>query len=136
MQPDLKSNIDVVKLVRIQPFFVAFVKVTASSNIFGYSLAVIAVAVVVLMCSRYINYKKFCRCVADVMNILLNDNSAIKYRRLRFSEIVLVIRMIFAGFVIVNGFLSSLKSHLTRPIMQIETIEELNRSPLSTNDVS
>lgn len=113
--------------------FEAFMKIATSNHFFGYFLVIVFV-IFVLMGSRYINYKKclILQCVADVVNLLLNENSAIKYRRLSFSEACLVVPMTFAGFVMANGFLSSLKSHLTRPVMQspIETIEDFYRSPL------
>lgn len=112
----------------------AYMKIVTSSDFFGYFLILIAVAVLVLMGSRYINGKKclMFQCIVDVTNLLINDNAAIKYQRLSLSELFLIIPMTFAGFIIVNGFVSSLKSHLTRPVIrpQIETIEELYRSPI------
>lgn len=95
--------------------FTVFIKASASSNFLGYTLLMILVAV-----------------VADVVSLLLNANSAIKYQRLCLSEVFLVIPMTFAGFLIANGFLSLLKSHHTRLIMQpqIETIEDLYKSPI------
>lgn len=114
--------------------FEAYMRIATSSNVLGYSTIMIAAVVFVLMGSRYINRKKclISQCVADVMNVLLNENSAIKYQRLSFSEVFLFIPMTFVGFIIVNGFLSSLRTNLTRPIMQpqIETVEDFYRSPL------
>lgn len=114
--------------------FEAYLKMATSSNLFAYTLVMLVAVLIALMCSRYVNYKKFLtfQSVADVVNILLNENSAIKYQRLTFSEICLFIPMTFAGFIIVNGFLSSLKSHVTRPVMQpqIQTVEDFYRSPL------
>lgn len=112
----------------------AYIRIITASDFFGYFSIMIVVAVLVLMVSRYINGKKclMLQCVVDVVNLLLNENSAVKYQRLNLSEFFLVVPMTFAGFVIVNGFLSSLKSHLTRPVTrpQIDTIEELYRSPI------
>lgn len=114
--------------------FEAYLRMATSSNLFAYTLFMLVAVLISLMCSRYVNYRKFLtfQCVADVVNILLNENSAIKYQLLTFSEMCLFIPMTFAGFIIVNGFLSSLKSHVTRPIMQpqIQTADDLYRSPL------
>lgn len=114
--------------------FEAYMKISTTSNLIGYSLLTITVVVFVLTTSRYVNNRKFLliQCIVDAMNLLLNDNSAIKYQRMSFSEIALAVPMTFIGFIIVNGFLSSLKSQFTQPMMQprIETIEEFYRSPL------
>lgn len=61
----------------------------------------------------------------------MNDNICIKYQRLSRKEVFLIVPLTLMGFVIVNGILSNLKSHLTRsiPRPQINTIEEIYRSP-------
>lgn len=137
--------LEIVSIVvpRTKPYstFEAYVQIMTSSDFLGYTSIMIGVVVFVLISSRYINCKKivFSQCIADVMNVLLNENSAIKYQRLSFSEVFLFVPMTFAGFIIVNGFLSSLKSNLTRPVLQpqIETVEDFYRSPIpmtSPND--
>lgn len=131
----------VVPKTRPYPAFDAFVKMVTTSNLVGYTFLIIGVGVLVLMSCRYIKEKKcmIVECVVDVINLLLNDNMGISYQQMSLSENCLAIPMTFAGFIIANGFLSSLKSQLTRPIMQpqIETIEDFYYSPLpmtSPND--
>jgi len=70
--------------------------------------------------------------VADVLNLLMNDNGYIRYQQLSCAEVFLIVPLTFVGFVIVNGILSNLKSYLTRPVLQpqIDTIEDIYRSPL------
>lgn len=124
----------VVSKARPYSTFEAYIQMATASNLVGYTFLMIAFGALVLMCCRYINGKN-CRlvdCVVDVVSLLLNDNVAIKYQQMSLSENCLTIPMTFAGFIIVNGFLSSLKSQLTRPIMQhqIETVEDLYHSTL------
>lgn len=112
----------------------AYTKTATSSDFVGYSLIMIIVATFVLMVSRYINGRKsvILQSLVDVVNLLTNENGDIKYQRLSLSEIFLIVPLTFAGFIIVNGFLSSMQSHITQPVLrpQIKTIEDLYRSPI------
>lgn len=117
------------------PAFAAYVQTMFSDGFFGYFLITILIVVMVLTMCRYISRKKilFFQSAADVANLLLNDNGSIIYQQLTRSEVFLIIPLTLAGFVIVNGFLSSLKSHFTQPITQpqIDTLEDYYKSGLS-----
>lgn len=130
--------LEIVSMVLPEPrpygTFQAYIQIATSTGFMGYSLGTVLAVVLVLMCSRRINSRNILlyQCFIDVMNLLLYDNTAIKYQRMSFSEIMLILPITFAGFIIVNGFLSSLKSQLTQPMMQprIETIDEFYNSPI------
>lgn len=104
-----------------------------SGNIFSYSLISIIAVMLLLTFFRYMQQKKilFFRSAADVLNLLINDNLAIKYQELSRVEMFLIVPLTFAGFVITNGILSTLKSYLTRPVLQpqIKTVDDIYRSP-------
>lgn len=112
------------------PEFSAYLRTVLSDKFFGYSLVVIAVAVLLLTVSRYFKQMRlsFFESVVDVGNLLMNDNAKIKYRQLSHAEIFLIVPLTFVGFVVTNGILSNLKSHLTRPVLQpqIKTLEEIH----------
>lgn len=114
--------------------FSAYLKTITSDKIFGYFLGTICVVVVLLLISRYIKQKKILiiQSIADVLNLLMNDNGAVKYLRLSSIEIMLIVPLTFVGLVFVNGILSTLQSFVTRPILQpqINTIEKLYESQL------
>lgn len=112
--------------------FSAYLRTVTSDDFFGYSLITIAAVTVLLIIFRFIKQKKilFFRSVADVLNLLMNDNGSIKYPELSRIEVFLIVPLTFVGLVIVNGILSNLQSYLTRPILQpqINSIEDLYRS--------
>ncbi len=112
--------------------FSSYLRSMISHNIFGWSLAVVGVAVIHLTFIRYKARKKieFLKSLVNVTNLLLNDNANIKYQKLSYAEATLIVPLTLAGFLIVNGFLSVLQSFLTRPNMQpqINTMEDLYKS--------
>lgn len=119
-----------------QPYsdFSSYLRTLTSDSFFEYSFGAIAAIVLSLSAFRYIEQKKICffqSCV-DVLNLLFNDNSYIKYQRLSRAEIFLIIPLTFVGFVIVNGILSNLQSYVTRPVLQsqIKTFEDLYKAPI------
>lgn len=69
---------------------------------------------------------------ADVVNVPMNDNGAIKYPFLSRYEACLLLPLTFVGLIFVNGILSSLQSFLTRPIRQpqINTVEDMYQSQI------
>lgn len=117
------------------PTFTAYLHTMFSDGLFCYVLVVIIIVVLLLTICRYLRCKKllFFQSVADVLNLLMNDNGAINYPQLTHSEVSLIIPLTFAGFVLFNGFLSNLKSHFTQPIIQpqIDTLEDYYKSGLS-----
>lgn len=106
--------------------------VTSDESLIFLTITIVA-AVMLLSIIRYIERKKILifQSVADVLNLLINDNQFIKYQRLFLVEVCVIVPLTFAGFIIVNLILSIMQSHLTRPTHQpqINTIEELYRSP-------
>ncbi len=112
----------------------AFIKNLTSNSLSIYFLITIAVSILMLTIARYIKKNKilFVECSFDVLHLLLNDNIGINYSLLTHSEILLIVPLTFVGFLIVNGFLSSLRSQLTLPIMQhqVDTTEDLYNSSL------
>lgn len=115
--------------------FSNYLQAMTSNSFFGYSFIAISVVVLFLTIFRYIKEKKnlFFHSVVDIGNLLLNDNSYIKYHLLSRAEVFLILPLTFVGFVIVNGILSNLQSYLTRPQIQpqIKTIEEIYSSTLA-----
>lgn len=114
--------------------FAAYLQTVTSDEFFGYSLLTI-IAVTVLLCIfRYREKKKnlIFQSIADVLNLLANDNGYIKYQRLSRIESFLIVPLTFVGWVAVNGLLSTLQSYLTRPVYQpqIKTFEDVYRSEL------
>lgn len=131
----LRMEAQVIVVPEALPYteFSAYVRTLTSDTFFGYSLITIAAIMLFLSAIRYIKQKKilFFQSVADVLHLLMNDNSFIKYQRLSLAEAVIIVPLTFIGLVIVNGILSNLKSYLTQPVLQpqINTIEEIYRSP-------
>lgn len=113
--------------------FAAYLKKITSDNFFAYSLVTISAVWLLLIAFRYIKLKKylFLESACDVVNLLINDNGAIKYRQLSWQEIFIILPLTFSGFVIVSGVLSALQSFLTRPIIQpqIDSVEDIYLSP-------
>lgn len=116
------------------PAIVAYYRTMSSDGFFVYFVMLIVGVMSLLTICRYIKCHKILvfQCAAEVLNLLVNDNQAIIYQKLTRSEICLILPMTFTGFVIANGFLSNLKSHITKPILQpdIDTVEELYMSSL------
>lgn len=101
------------------------------SNEFWFYSSVTLIAVTSLLCiGRYKKLRRiqFFECLADVINLLMNDNCKIKYQQLNGIERNIVIPLTFVGLVIMNGFVSRLQSHITQPYLQpqIETIEDIH----------
>ncbi len=69
--------------------------------------------------------------MADVINLLMNENGFIRYNQLSHSEIAVIVPLTFIGFIVTNGILSSFQSHVTRPVLQhqIHSIEDIYHSP-------
>lgn len=129
----MESGIIIVPGSLPYPDFSAYLRNITSNDILGYTLITISVIMLLLSIIRYIKQKRIVlfQSVADVLNLLMNDNIRIKYQRLSSMEACLILPLTFLGFFIVNGFLSNLKSYLTQPVLQpqINTIEDIYRSP-------
>lgn len=114
------------------PEFATYLNAIASDIFFVYSSITILVVICLLTVSQYMKQKRFLffQCTADVFNLLMNDNDAIKYRELSRAEVFIILPITFAGFVVVNGILSMLQSYLTRPIMQpqMNTAEDIHHN--------
>lgn len=112
--------------------FIVYLQTITSDPLFYNSLIVVGVVMLLLSIFRYVKQAKFLifESVADVINLLMNDNGAIKYQKLSYIELCLIIPLTFAGFIFVNGFGSNFQSYLTRPVQQsqINTMEELYKS--------
>ncbi len=112
--------------------FAAIVKAFNSNSVLIIFIA-IAVIITFLIFFRYRRLRKFVifRSVADVLNLLISDNTYIRYQRLNDIEVLVIVPLTFAGLIIVNVSLGVLKSYLTSPIIQpqINTITDLYDSP-------
>lgn len=132
----IKQESEVVVVPQSLPYseFSAYLQSITSGELFVYSLITIAAVTVYLSIIRYIKQRKiiFFQSVADVLNLLLNDNGAIKYQQLSRTEVFIIVPLTFVGFIIVNGIFSNLQSYLNRPIFQpqMDDIEEIHQSPL------
>lgn len=108
--------------------------ISITSNVtFHWSIAVLAAVIALLTVIRYFTSDRleFLSSVMDVVNLLRNDNTSIRYPKLSPAEISLLVPLTFAGLIIGNGILSGLQSFSTHPIMQPEIykIEDLYQSP-------
>lgn len=105
-----------------------------SNELFAYCGGVLVAMVSILIVCRYVKTKKilFFQSLWDVLNLLANDNSFIKYQRLSRAETFLIGPLTFVGFVVVNGYLSNLQSYVTKPVLQpqLTTISDIYNSPL------
>lgn len=114
--------------------FSAYLRTITSDSFFGYSLVAVAALMILLSIFRYIEQKKILifQSAADVINLIMNDNGAIKYQKLTRIEACLIIPLTFAGLIFVNGLLSTLKSYLMQPVIQpqIDTIDDIYKSQL------
>lgn len=106
-----------------------------------YTIIVIAVSSLLLIISGYVHRKKYflIECVTDVVNLLLNDNAAIRYRNLYSADVFVILPLTFTGLIVMNGILSIFQSYVTSPIYQpqINSIEDLYKSsvPIVANDL-
>lgn len=125
----------VIVVPQALPFsdFMSYVRRITSARLFGYSFITIVAVSLLLTISSYAKEGKilFVQRVADVLHLLMNDNTHIKYQQLYRVDVCVVIPLTFAGFVVVNGILSIFQSYVTLPVMQpeINTIEDLYASP-------
>lgn len=117
--------------------FLGYIENILASEACIYASITIIVIMLLLVVVRYRKQNQilFFESVADVINLLSNDNCNIKYQRLNRSEGVLIVPLTFVGLVIINGILSNLKSHITQPFLQpqISTIEQIYRSACVIN---
>lgn len=114
--------------------FTAYLIAMTSDAFFSYIIILVVGMILLLSAIRYIIGKKlkFFETVADVLNLLINDNSRIKYSTLARSEMFLIVPLTFVGLIVVNSTLSNLKSYLTRPFYrpQIKTAQDIHASNL------
>ncbi|KAJ6645350.1 hypothetical protein Bhyg_00555 [Pseudolycoriella hygida] len=112
--------------------FTSYLRNILSNEFFVYTSVTITSVIVLLVIARYKNQRKiqFFACATDVFNLLMNDNSAMKYNRLSLVEVLVIVPLTFVGFVIINCIFSNLQSHITRPFPQpqIKTLEDIYRN--------
>ncbi len=132
----LKTEPQIIVVPEALPYseFSVYLQTVTNDKFFGFSLITIAVVMLLLTGFRYIKQKEFLlfKSVADVLNLLMNDNGYIKYQRLTSVEALLIVPLTFVGAIIVNGILSNLQSYLTRPVIQpqINTLDDIYHSML------
>lgn len=132
----VKHHLLVIVVPEALPYgeFAAYLKAFTKNSFFGYSLILIIAVMLILSIIRWITRNRILilESVVDVLNLLMNDNTSIKYQRLHHSEFFVIVPLTFVGLVIVNGIFSNLQSYLTQPILQsqIHTIEDVYNSPL------
>ncbi len=87
--------------------FSAYLQNSAFNILLAYTFGVIVAASLPLIVSGYWKTKKFLffQCVADVTNLLLNDNCRIRYSQLHYANVWVVVPLTFAGLIMVNGVL-------------------------------
>lgn len=100
--------------------------------LFVIAFIVIVTSSLLLIVSSYIQRRKIVtlQCVADVVNLLVNDNAGIRYQNLHRADIFIVVPLTFAGLIVMNGIVSLFQSFITSPIYepQINTLEALYKS--------
>lgn len=113
--------------------FAAYLQSITTHRLFGYCLMIVAIVMLLLIIFRYIKRAEILlvQSITDVLNLIMNDNGAIKYQQLSRVEACLILPLTFAGLIFVNGLLSNFQSYLTRPIKQaqIDTIDDIYKSP-------
>lgn len=136
-----------LKIVMIVPHaqphsdFWAYLQNKSWKQLIFYSIIMIMTASLLLIVSGNIGTKKSSpfQSVADVLNLLMNDNMAIKYGQLPYADVCIIVPLTFTGLIVMNGILSIFKSYLTIPIYehQINTIDELyeSRIPMHVNEI-
>lgn len=110
----------------------AYLQNRAWTRLFVYTAIVVTMSSLLLVISGYLRKKKispFQRLV-DVVNLLLSENSAIRYGNLYRAEVFIILPLTFTGLIVMNGILSLLQSYLTSPIYQpqINSVEDLYKS--------
>ncbi len=103
-----------------QPYsgFMAYLQSKTWKLLFAYTFLVVATASMILTVSGYLKTKKilFLQRFTDVVNLLINDNGAIKYRQLHRADVCLIVPLTFIGFIMMNGILSAFQSYLALPM--------------------
>lgn len=106
---------------------------TTWQYIFIYIAIVIVASTFVIIAAGYLRKQKLSlfQSTTNVINLLMNDNGAIRYTRLHRADVFVIVPLTFAGMIAVNGILSIFQSYLTVPIYepQINTINDLYKSP-------
>lgn len=115
--------------------FYVYIRTLTTDVFFAYCTGAIAAVVATLSGCRYFKEKKFLflQSLRDVMKLLVGENSHINYRCLSRAEAFVIGALTFVGFVVVNGYFSSLESYLAKPILrpQLRTVSDIYKSPLS-----
>ncbi|XP_037030440.1 uncharacterized protein LOC119070280 [Bradysia coprophila] len=133
LYPHRQSRL-VIIVPHSQPFsgFVAYLRNGTWMLFSVYTFIVIVAASLLLIVSGYLRKNEFFlfECVTDVVNVLINDNAAIRYQNLCRADVLVIVPLTFAGFIAMNGILSVFQSYLTSPIYQpqINTIKDLHKS--------
>lgn len=111
---------------------VAYLQNATWKRLFAYFFVTILSASLLLIVSRYLQRKKILlfQCVADVVNLLMNDNGAIRYGKLHWADIYIIVPLTFIGLIVMNGIVSVFQSYLTLTIYeaQIRTLDDLSKS--------
>lgn len=114
--------------------FVAYLQNTTWMLLFTYTFITVVAACVLLTISGYLRTRKvlLIQYVVDVVNLLMNDNAAIRYGELNRADFCVIVPLTFTGLIVANGILSVFQSYLTWPIYerQIRTIDDLFKSPV------
>lgn len=127
--------LDLTKLVIIVPKaepyigLASYLQAITTFSFLAHFLVTISVTIISLFGFRLIKLKKirFLESVADVFNLLMNDNGNIRYQRLNKLEAMVMVPLTFVGLIFTNGILSSFVSFVTSPVAppQIDTAEDL-----------
>lgn len=114
--------------------FAAYVQAFSTHTLLSVSITAVAVIILFLVLFRWKRQRKFLffASVADVLNLLMNDNAYIRYHRLSDIEVLMIVPLTFTGLIFTNFILSILTSYLTSPIVQpqINTVEDIYNSSL------
>lgn len=109
-------------------------------RLFAYTFVMIVAAILVLAISGYLHTQKILhfQCAVHVIDLLMNNNDAIRYRQLHRADIFIILPFTFAGLIVMNGIVSVFQSFLTVPIYgrQINSIDDLYRSSLHIGSIT
>lgn len=114
--------------------FMAYLRNGTWTLLIVYTFIVILTSSLLLTVSGYLQNKEiqFLQSILDVVNLLLNDNETIKYRKLHLADGCITVPLTFTGLIVMNGIVSIFQSYITSPIYkpQIKSIAQLYASPV------
>lgn len=129
-----RMELAVIVVPHAKPYssFVEYLTSGAWKRLLVYTFIVIVMSSIVLILSGWLQNKKILlfETISDILNLLMNDNSAIRYGQRNRADIFVIVPITFTGLIVVNGVFSLFQSYLTLPMYerQINSLTDLFKS--------